>query len=166
MTRKQARIFTGIVAVLAGMLVNYLGDRMLGVSVELWWGIYTFSAYWILDIFLVPFISGIVVAMIFGLGGKWLCYLPPILVRTISYFNFAGPEPIPDGAQLLNFYFWILIVILVVEASAFGGVAGELIVKRTYGRHPERIVKLDKEAAIAENQAAMAEKEANSDDKA
>ncbi len=167
MTRKQARIFTGVVAVLAGMLVNYLGDRLLGVSVELWLGISTFNGFWILDIFLVPFISGIVVAVIFGLGGKWLCYLPPIFVRLISYYNFAGPEPIPDGAMLLNFYFWILIVILVVEASAFGGVAGELIVKKTYGRHPERIAKIDKETAIAENRAAaLAQEERESEHKA
>ncbi len=150
MTRKQARIFTGVVAVAAGMLVNYLGDRLLGVSVELWWGIDTFSAEWILDIFLVPFVAGIVVAVIFGLGGKWLCYLPPAIVRVISYVNYAGPEPIPQGAYLLSIQFWVLIVILVVEAAAFGGVAGEIIVKRTYGRHPERIVKLDREAAEAE----------------
>ena len=150
MSRRQARIVTGIVAVLAGMAVNILGDRLLGVSVELWLGIDTFSPEWILDVFLVPFIAGIVVSMIFGLGGKWLCYLPPAIVRIISYINYAGPEPIPQGAYLLSIQFWVLIVILVVEAAAFGGAAGEIIVKRTYGRHPERIVKLDREEAEAE----------------
>lgn len=161
MTRRQARILTGIVAVIAGMLVNYLGDRLLGVSVELWWGISTFSAAWILDVFLVPFISGIVVAVIFGLGGKWLCYLPPAFVRIISYVNLAGPEPIPQGAYLLSIQFWVLIVILVVEAAAFGGAAGEILVKRTYGRHPERIAKIDKAAAEAET--ARQEKEGHGD---
>ena len=150
LSRRKARILTGVVAVLAGMAVNYLGDRMLGVSVELWWGIGTFSPEWILDVFLVPFIAGIVVAVLFGLGGKWLCYLPPAIVRIISYINFAGPEPIPQGAYLLSIQFWVLIVILVVEAAAFGGAAGEIIVKRTYGRHPERIVKIDREQAEAE----------------
>ncbi len=150
MSRRQARILTGLVAVLAGMGVNILGDRLLGVSVELWWGVDTFSAAWILDVFLVPFIAGIVVAVIFGLGGKWLCYFPPAIVRIISYVNFAGPEPIPQGAYLLSVQFWILIVILVVEAAAFGGAAGEILVKRTYGRHPDRIAKIDRKQAEAE----------------
>lgn len=140
MQLQTKRRITGLVALTAGCLVNYLGDRALGVHVELWWGLGTFNILWMIDMFVVPLIAGIVVAVIFGLGGKWLCYFPPLIVRTISYFNFAFYDPIPSGAQLLTFPLWVLIVILVVEAAAFGGVIGEVIVKRTYGRLPRHLV--------------------------
>lgn len=141
MNRQQRRILTGIVAILAGMAVCFIGDQLLGVYVELWLGISTFDTNWILAMFLVPFISGIVVSVLYGLGGKWLCYLPPIFVRVITYFSLAtGVFQVPDGAELLTFPLWVLIVILAFEAAAFGGVAGEILVKKTYGRHPERIL--------------------------
>lgn len=144
MDLRTRRRITGVVAVVAGCLVNYLGDRLLGVSVELWWGLGTFNYAWMIDMFVVPLIAGIVVAMIFGLGGKWLCYIPPVIVRTAMYVNFLYYEPIPSGAQLLTIPLWILIVILVVEAAAFGGVIGEIIVKRTYGRLPRHMVYREK----------------------
>lgn len=144
MDLRTKRRITGVVAVIAGCLVNFLGDRLLGVSPELWWGLTTFNLAWTLDIFVVPLIAGIVVAMIFGLGGKWLCYVPPVIVRTIGYLNFLYYDPIPAGAQLLTIPLWLLIVILVVEAAAFGGVIGEIIVKRTYGRFPRHMVYREK----------------------
>lgn len=144
MDLRTKRRITGVVAVVAGCLVNYLGDRLLGVSVELWWGLSTFNYAWMIDMFIVPLIAGTVVAMIFGLGGKWLCYIPPVIVRSLAYMNFLYYEPIPTGAQLLTLPLWVLIVILVVEAAAFGGVIGEIIVKRTYGRLPRHMVYREK----------------------
>jgi hypothetical protein len=140
LTRRTKRNLTGFIALLAGSLVIFLGDRLLGVHIELWLGLVTFSPAWTLDMFLVPFIAGFVVAVIFGLGGKWLCYFPPLIVRTINYFGFAYLQPVPHGADLLAFPFWILFVILAMEAAAFGGVFGEIVIKRTYGRMPRDVV--------------------------
>ncbi len=134
------RKITGAVALLAGSLIIYAGDRLLGVQPELWWGLSTFSYAWMIDMFVVPLISGIVVAIIFGMGGKWLCYFPPIIVRTLTYLNYIYYAPLPEGAQLLTLPLWTLIVILVVEAAVFGGVFGEIIMKRTYGRLPRHLV--------------------------
>jgi hypothetical protein len=133
---KTRRYITGCVALLAGCLVNYAGDRILGVDVELWWGLGTFDLAWTLDMFVVPLIAGIVVAVIFGLGGKWLCYFPPLIVRIINYIYLYFYATLPEGSQMLTFPLWILIVILTVESAAFGGVIGEILVKRTYGRIP------------------------------
>ncbi|HHH36314.1 MAG TPA: hypothetical protein ENK48_05730 [Gammaproteobacteria bacterium] len=146
------RRITGAVALAAGCLIIYGGDRLLGVTPELWWGLSTFSYAWMADIFLVPLISGIVVAIIFGLGGKWLCYFPPIIVRVASYVNLVYYTSPPEGAQLLTLPLWSLVVILVVEAAVFGGVFGEIIIKRTYGRLPRHLVYRDKrEGGGAEN---------------
>ncbi len=138
------RKFTGAVALLVGSLIIYGGDHLLGVQPELWWGLSTFSYVWMADIFLLPLISGVAVAVIFGLGGKWLCYFPPIIVRCLTYLNYIYYAPLPEGAQLLTLPLWTLIVILVVEAAVFGGVFGEIIIKRTYGRLPRHLVYQDK----------------------
>src|ERR1039458_2119958 len=79
------RYLKGLVAVLIGMSLNHLGDRLLGVKIELFSGLSTFSFAWALDVFFVPFLVGLVVAWIFGMGAKWLSYFPPLIVRSLSY---------------------------------------------------------------------------------
>ena len=129
-----------IVAITAGALVNYAGDRLLGIRLELFWGVSTFSPLWSLDLFVVPFIAGMVVSMIYGLGGKLLCYFAPILVRGISYIQMANYEGLPDGVTLLPLGYWVLILIVAVEAAAFGGVFGEILIKKVYGRQPKHLL--------------------------
>ena len=81
------RFVTGTVAVVVASGINHFGDRLLGVRIELFWGLSTFNFLWFLDMFVVPFIAGMVVSLIFGLGGKWLCYFPPLIVRAIAYYE-------------------------------------------------------------------------------
>lgn len=130
----------GAIAILGGVVVNVVGDRITGVRLEHFWGISTFSLMWILDLFLVPFIAGFAVAFIYGLGGKLLCYFVPLLVRGASYLEMVYISGTPEGAIGLPIYYWILIVIVAIESAAFGGVAGEILVKRTYGRRPRHMV--------------------------
>ena len=77
----RSRYARGVSAVLIGMALNALGDALLGVRIEQYSGISTFTIWWMLDVFLVPFIVGLAVARLFGRGSKWLACLPPILVR-------------------------------------------------------------------------------------
>lgn len=132
-------IFMGTVAIAAGALVNYAGDRLLGVRLELFWGVSTFSPIWVVDLFVVPFIAGFVVSMVYGLGGKLLCYFVPIIVRGISYIQMYGYD-LPEGVTLLPLGYWVLILIVAIEAAAFGGVFGEIMIKKTYGRRPKNLV--------------------------
>lgn len=120
-------------ALLIGTSLNYFGDKLLGVKIELFSGLATFSFAWMLDVFLLPFLVGIVVSWIFGAGGKWLCYLPPLIVRCISYaylYNIGSPP----GSTLNPIGWWGLYVILAVESASIGGILGEVLVKGTYGR--------------------------------
>ena len=76
----------GIAAVLAGMFLNFVGDWLLGANIEIFKGLATFNIPWILDIFVLPFLVGMLVAKIYGRkGGKWLACLPPLFVRCITY---------------------------------------------------------------------------------
>ena len=134
-----ARFRRGVMALVAGCLINYLGDHLLGVRIELFWGLSTFNLLWFLDVFIVPFIAGIAVGVIFGLGGKWMCYFPPLIVRFYAYFETLKIIGIPDGAKLMPMGWWGFFVILAIESAAIGGVIGEIMIKRTYGRKPTHL---------------------------
>lgn len=133
-------VLMAFVAIGVGALINYAGDRLLGVRLELFWGVSTFSPWWSLDLFLVPFIAGMAVSLVYGLGGKLLCYFAPIIVRGISYIQMANYDNLPEGVVLLPLGYWVLILIVAVEAAAFGGVFGEIMVKKVYGRRPKYLL--------------------------
>lgn len=144
MNRRAMTIFMVVVAITAGVAVNYLGDRFInyiapppGVRVELFWGVATFSPYWVIALTIPPLIAGFVVSMVYGLGGKLICYFVPIIVRGASYIQMMGHENLPDGVVLLPFGYWVLILIVAIEAAAIGGVFGEILMKKTYGRRPK-----------------------------
>ena len=118
---RKLRFYKGTLALLMGCVLNHFGDRLLDVQIELYTGIQGFGGMWILDMFALPFVVGLLVAVIFGLGGKWLSYFPPLIVRSISYFQIASMSDIPAGSVLIPLGWWGFFVILVMEASAFGG---------------------------------------------
>lgn len=133
-----ARIYRGAGAVILASVFMHFCDRLLGVSIEAFsGGIGYFSPWWVLDMFLVPFIGGIIVSWIFGFGGKWLAHVPPVIVRGSSYFAIAYQlTPLAHGSSLMPIGWWGFYLILSIESSVFGGVIGEVMVKRTYGRSP------------------------------
>jgi hypothetical protein len=124
----------GFAALLIGTSLNYFGDRLLGVKIELFSGLATFSFAWILDVFFLPFLVGYVVSWVFGAGGKWLCYLPPFIVRCASYAQILYITGTPHGSNLNPMGWWGFYVILAVESAGIGGIVGEVMVKKTYGR--------------------------------
>jgi hypothetical protein len=123
-------------AVTAGMALNFLGDWLIGANVEVFHGIATFTLPWMIDVFLVPFAVGLLVAKIYGAkGGKWLACLPPLIVRCLSYL-YMYFFVFNDGKDFffhLNLYYWGPCVILVVEAANFGGILGEILIG-AYGK--------------------------------
>lgn len=128
------RYAKAMAALLIGISLNYFGDRLLGVRLELFSGLSTFSFAWILDLFFLPFIVGIVVSWVFGAGGKWLSMLPPLIVRCISYAQIFYITGTPHGSTLNPMGWWVLYVILAVESANIGGIIGEVMVKGVYGR--------------------------------
>jgi hypothetical protein len=129
----KERLTKGMLAMLAGSAIIYYGDHLLGVQIELWYGLDTFSFWWMLDMFLLPFISGLAVSMIFGMGGKWLSYFPPLLVRLANYYVLLH-STLPADTILMRLGYWGFFVILTMEAAGIGGIFGEIMIKGTYGR--------------------------------
>jgi hypothetical protein len=141
----RTHFFKGVVALLMGCALNYFGDDLLGAQVELYRGIQGFGMSWAADVFVLPFFVGVLVAAIFGFGGKWLSYFPPLIVRSISYYEFLHHmNSIPEGASLAPIGWWGFFVILAIEASAFGGIMGEIMMKGTYGRSPRHKIYKEK----------------------
>lgn len=142
------RYLKGLVALLIGMSLNHFGDRLLGVKLELFSGLSTFSFAWILDVFFVPFLVGLAVAWIFGMGGKWLCYFPPLIVRCLSYAEILYLSGTPHGSILNPMGWWGFFVILAMESAGIGGIVGEVMIKNVYGRS-NMIISQDKEQSVA-----------------
>lgn len=130
----KRRFYLGTAALLIGAALNYLGDKLLGVRIELFSGLSTFSFAWLLDVFFVPFVVGVVVSWIFGMGGKWLCYFPPLIVRSFSYAEILYVTGTPHGSNLNPMGWWGLYVILAMESAGIGGIVGEVMKKNVYGR--------------------------------
>lgn len=143
------RYLKGLVALLIGMSLNHFGDRLLGVKIELFSGLSTFSFAWILDVFFVPFLVGLVVAWIFGMGGKWLCYFPPLIVRSLSYAEILYVSGTPHGSSLNPLGWWGFYVILAMEAAGIGGIFGEVMIKDVYGRSKKIMPEDTKQSAIS-----------------
>ncbi len=122
---------------LAGMAFNFLGDWLTGGRIETFRGIETFNIGWVADVFLVPFMVGLLVAKIFGRHAKWLACLPPLFVRSLSYIylyfeHYAG-DPNADFYLNLHLHYWGLCVILAVESANLCAILGEVLVG-VYGR--------------------------------
>jgi len=143
---RKARLISGTLAIMVGCLINYVGDRLLGVRLELVPlndPLAIFSGLWAIQIFVLPVFVGLATTAVFGLGGKWLCYFPPMIVRSIAYMESYYLSSLPEGMTLMPFGWWIFFVILAVESAAIGGVFGETMIKRIYGRTtPEEAEKL------------------------
>ncbi|MGO9425742.1 MAG: hypothetical protein ACLP6Z_10155 [Steroidobacteraceae bacterium] len=130
------RLYRGAAAVLLTSAFNHFADRILGVKIEAFsGGVGYFSPLWALDLFLVPFLCGVLVSLIYGFGGKWLSWIPSCIVRCGSYFAIANHmTAMAPGSSLMPLGWWGFFLILAIEAAAIGGVIGEVMIKRTYGR--------------------------------
>ncbi len=131
----------GTISIAVGVAVILLGDKLLGVQLEIVLRdrMATYNIFWIMDLILVPIIAGFVVTFIYGLGGKIVAHFPPLIAKCYLYFT-INPDMIPQGAEIIPVGFWILIVIVAVEAGAAGGLIGEIVIKKIYGRRPKHLV--------------------------
>ncbi len=136
-----------------GIAIIHLGDRLLGVRIELFSGLATFNMAWALDMFFVPFVMGMTVAWIFGRDANhssidfrftqgisfviWLCYFPPLIVRSLSYLDILYVSGVPEGSSLMPFGLWACFVVMTMVTAGMGEIFGEILIK-LYGR--KRIV--------------------------
>jgi len=136
-------VLQGSMAFSAAALIEHFGLRLLGVRIEIFTGINYFDFTWFLALFILPCVGGMVVSLIYGLGGKILAYFPPLPVMGLDYYASMHMAHLPSGGQLMPLGWWGFFVILSIESAAIGGIFGEIMNKRIYGRDkpaPERKV--------------------------
>ncbi|NOX42877.1 MAG: hypothetical protein GXP19_03965 [Gammaproteobacteria bacterium] len=129
---RKPRTALGALAIMVGCLVLYLGNKLIGIRIELYYGLDTFNILWFLELFILPFFAGVVVSYIFGFGGKWLAHFPPLIILGVQYFESIYLIGVPEHASLIPMGWWGFFVILAIECSAAGGVAGEVWFKAYY----------------------------------
>jgi len=127
-------VLQGSMAFGAAALIEHFGLRLLGVRIEIFTGIQYFNFTWFVALFLLPLAGGIAVSLIYGLGGKILAYFPPLPVMALDYYVSMHTAHLPSGGQLMPLGWWGFFVILSIESSAVGGIFGEIMNKRIYGR--------------------------------
>jgi len=120
------------------------GFQVLGVHLEWFAGISTFSGAWVIAMTALPVGSGVVIGMIYGYGGKYLAHLPPLAVLVISYYQ-SMQIPEPAGMHLLPMGMMTIFIILQMEFCAVGGFVGELIMRRRTGWTSKYAKKSDSE---------------------
>jgi len=136
-TTSSQKIYRGAAALILASVFNHFADRILGVRIEAFPGnvLQYFSPLLVVDLFLVPFLGGVLVSVIYGFGGKWLACFPPLIVRVLAYIETSQiTGALPPGAALIPLGWWGFFVILAMESAMLGGVIGEVMIKRTYGR--------------------------------
>jgi len=121
-----------LVAFLVSSFFFNMGHSLLGVHIELYWGIAGYNFAFVLSMFLLPLLTGMLVGLIYGWGGKWLAHFPPLVVLGVDYYM-TMKMGVPDGAKLIPLMWWGFFVILNMEFCAMGGVFGEILLKRWYG---------------------------------
>jgi hypothetical protein len=122
----------GFAAFACGFLLIDSGLQLLGVRIEWYQGLQGFGIAWLTAMTILPFASGIVIGMIYGFGGKYLAHFPPLAVLVMAYYE-SVYHPLPEGVKLLPWPLWGFFVILMMEFCAFGGVIGELFIRRKMG---------------------------------
>ncbi|MDX8398196.1 MAG: hypothetical protein R8K49_07760 [Mariprofundaceae bacterium] len=116
---------------LSALFFNF-GHILLGVRIELYLGIQAYDLAFVTSMFLLPVLTGVIVGMVYGWGGKWLAHFPPLVVLAVDYYM-TMQAGAPEGARLIPLMWWGFFVILNMEFCAAGGVIGELLLKRWYG---------------------------------
>ncbi len=133
-------VLMATIAITVGIVINVVGDRWTGVQLHLFSGIDYFTYDWAITLFLVPFVAGLPVALIYGFGGKLLAFFVPFIVQGYKYLDvFYGAAAIPEGVRLLPVVYWFLVVLIAMELAGVGGLVGEIVMKKTYGRTPKHL---------------------------
>jgi len=132
---------------------------MLGLGVHIEWfsGLSGFNFAWVLAMSVVPVITGIVIGIIYGFGGKYLAHFPPALAMLWTYQH-THLYSLPDGVQLLPWGLWIVFVILQMEFCAVGGFVGELMIRRYYSWDSDDFHPADSEALPEDDEVSSANK--------
>jgi len=136
----------GTAGFLIGALIMDMGLHVLGVRLEWYRGLDTFNLEWILAMSVLPFVAGVAVGMTYGYGGKYLAHFPPLAVLSLAYYESASHAgQLPEGVHLIPMFFFVMFVILEMEFCAFGGVIGELLIRRYHGWEMSRYRAADSE---------------------
>ncbi len=122
----------GLLGIAVGVTVYYFMARGLGVHVEVWEGVNTFTNFrWFSAVALVPVVSGFITGIIAGHNGKWYGMIPVALLHPADYFTTLGTAS--ADVTVLGPALFVFFMIIMLELGLMAGWAAEVIRARLSG---------------------------------
>jgi len=119
-------------SICVGATVYFLVVQALGVTIEVWEGINTFTNLkWFAAATAAPALSGFVTGLISGHNGKWFGVVPVLLMHPSDYFQaraLAGGD-----VMVLGFGLFVFFMLVMMELALMAGWGGELLRRRISG---------------------------------
>ncbi|MDH5526979.1 MAG: hypothetical protein OEY97_06675 [Nitrospirota bacterium] len=120
-----------LLGVAVGVTVYFVITRSLGVVIEQWRGIDTFTdPSWFAAVAIAPVVSGFVTGAIARHQGKWLAMLPVGLLHPVDYFEALQVH----RGEMLNFGIFIFLMLVMLELALMAGWIAEILRNRLAGK--------------------------------
>ncbi len=121
-----------LLGIAVGVTLYYFMARGVGVHVEIWEGVNTFTNFrWFAAVALVPAVSGFVTGIIAGHNGKWYGMVPVALMHPADYF--ATLDSAGAGVTVLSPGLFIFFMIIMLELGLMAGWVAEMVRARISG---------------------------------
>jgi len=119
--------------IVLGCAVYWVLMRTVGVEVEIWEGVNTFTEpRWFAAVALVPAVAGFVAGFVAGEHGKWYGMVPVAILHPVEYVRLAtGANP---DVHVLGFGLFIFFMLVMLELGLMAGWGAEILRHRLGGR--------------------------------
>jgi hypothetical protein len=116
-----------------GCVVYFVLARTVGVPVEVWEGVNTFTEpRWFASVALIPAVAGFVTGIVAGAHGKWYGMVPVAVLHPLDYFRLAtGADP---DVHVLGFGLFVFFMLVMLELGLMAGWGAEIMRHRISGR--------------------------------
>ncbi len=122
----------GVIGAALGCTVYYFLVELMGIRVEMWYGIETFAdPRWFAVVAVVPAVSGLVTGLVAGRYGKWYGLLPVAILHPIEFYQLSH-QPSQEYV-VLGYGLFLFFMVIMLELGLMGGWLGELARKRMGG---------------------------------
>jgi len=119
--------------VVLGCAAYFVLARTVGVPVEVWEGVNTFTEpRWFTAVAFIPLIAGLVTGIVVGEHGKWYGMLPVAILHPFDYYRLATSAD-PD-VHVLGFGLFVFFMLVMLELGMMAGWGGEILRHRIRGR--------------------------------
>jgi hypothetical protein len=122
-----------LLGIALGATVYYVLIKLLGVHIEIWRGVNTFtSARWFAATAIAPAVAGFVTGIVAGHNGKWYAMVPVALLHTADYMETVRMAT--GQVTVLGPGLFVFLMIVMLELALMAGWGAEVLRARMGGQ--------------------------------